>query len=271
MSFICYKIKSDMFICRISAVPGFPGLRWFPGGRDFNQWTGDDSKALMKVRLCWGAMQSLADIGEQVYLPAIAGHVPSDMVRCLAAFLDFCYLVRRNAICEDTISKAEEALERFHYYREVFVETGVVADAVSLPRQHSLKHYINSIRLLGSPNSLCSSITESKHIKAVKEPWHRSNHFNALAQMLHTNVRLDKLWAARGVFSRHGMLRGTTTVYMEAMMQGEAPQGPVVEEDDDDDTDGHGAIARPRVMSSICLAVKPGMHEVYFFKFRHLF
>ena len=34
---------------RISAVPPFPGLRRFPDGRDFAQWTGDDSKALMKV------------------------------------------------------------------------------------------------------------------------------------------------------------------------------------------------------------------------------
>ena len=33
-----------------AAVPEFPGLRRFPDGRDFNQWTGDDSKALMKVR-----------------------------------------------------------------------------------------------------------------------------------------------------------------------------------------------------------------------------
>ena len=33
----------------ISAVPPFPGLRRFPDGRDFTQWTGDDSKALMKV------------------------------------------------------------------------------------------------------------------------------------------------------------------------------------------------------------------------------
>jgi hypothetical protein len=33
----------------ISAVPAFPGLRRFPDGRDFQQWTGDDSKALMKV------------------------------------------------------------------------------------------------------------------------------------------------------------------------------------------------------------------------------
>ncbi|KAG2123899.1 hypothetical protein BD769DRAFT_1359170, partial [Suillus cothurnatus] len=49
--------------------------------------------------------------------------------------------------------------------------------------------------LFSTPNSLCSSITESKHIKAVKEPWHRSSHFNALGQMLQTNQWLDKLAA----------------------------------------------------------------------------
>ena len=36
--------------CRISVVPSFSGLRRFPKGRDFKQWTGDDSRALMKVR-----------------------------------------------------------------------------------------------------------------------------------------------------------------------------------------------------------------------------
>lgn len=34
---------------RISIVPPFSGLRRFPEGRGFKQWTGDDSKALMKV------------------------------------------------------------------------------------------------------------------------------------------------------------------------------------------------------------------------------
>ena len=43
---------------RISAVPAFPGLRRFPDGRDFQQWTGDDSMALMKVR----ATQCEADL-----------------------------------------------------------------------------------------------------------------------------------------------------------------------------------------------------------------
>ncbi|KAH7903589.1 hypothetical protein BJ138DRAFT_1191650, partial [Hygrophoropsis aurantiaca] len=119
---------------RISVVPAFPGLRRFPDGRDFHQWTGDDSKALMKV-----------------YLPAIADYVPSDMVKCLAAFLDFCYLARRNAITSDSLKQMEEALDRFHHYRKVFIDTGVRESHISLPRQHSLKHYLRSIRLYGSP------------------------------------------------------------------------------------------------------------------------
>ncbi|KAH9952829.1 hypothetical protein BJV74DRAFT_929895 [Russula compacta] len=131
---------------RISAMPPFPGLRRFPDGRDFSQWTGDDSKALMKV-----------------YLGAIAGHVPPEVVKCLSAFLDFCYIARH-------------ALQCFHHYQEFFVGTaGVNGDRISLPRQHSLEHYLRSIQLFGSPNGLCSSITESKHIKAVKEPWRRSS------------------------------------------------------------------------------------------------
>jgi len=37
---------------RIAVVPPYPGLRRFKQGRGFNQWTGNDSKALMKVRKC---------------------------------------------------------------------------------------------------------------------------------------------------------------------------------------------------------------------------
>ena len=62
------------------------------------------------------------------------------------------------------------------------------------------------IREFGAPNGLCSSITESKHIKAVKIPWRRSNRYKALQQMLYINQRMDKLSAARLDFTRRGML-----------------------------------------------------------------
>jgi hypothetical protein len=38
-----------MMVNRIAATPPFSNLRRFPHGRRFKQWTGDDSKALMKV------------------------------------------------------------------------------------------------------------------------------------------------------------------------------------------------------------------------------
>jgi hypothetical protein len=69
-----------------------------------------------------------------------------------------------------------------------------------------MNHYPDTIRLFGAPNGLCSSITEAKHIKAVKEPWHRSNRNKPLKQMLFTNQRLDKLAAARIDFTQRGML-----------------------------------------------------------------
>ena len=131
------------------------------------------------------------------------------MVQCLAAFLEFCYLVRRNVVTTSTLIQIEDALDRFHRDRVVFEEAGVRPDGFSLPRrQHSLKHYPALIQQFGAPNGLCSSITESKHIKAVKEPYRRSNRYEALRQMLTTNQRLDKLAAARIDFETRGMLRG---------------------------------------------------------------
>ena len=133
------------------------------------------------------------------------------MVLAIGAFLDFCYLVRRDVHTPGTLAQMQEALQRFHRYREIFRETGVRtgSDAFSIPRQHSLVHYVDLIWDFGAPNGVCTSITESKHIKAVKEPWRRSNRYEALGQMLKTNERLNKLAAAHVDFVERGMLEGT--------------------------------------------------------------
>jgi len=144
----------------------------------------------------------------QVYIAAIEGYVPQDIIRTFRAFLEFCYLVRRNVITEPTLTAIEDALARFHSYREVFLEARIIA-TFSLPRQHAMKHYPYLIRQFGASNGLCSSITESKHIKAVKRPYRRTNRFQALGQMLVINQRLDKFAAARADFEKRGMLRGT--------------------------------------------------------------
>ncbi|KAJ7138682.1 hypothetical protein C8R43DRAFT_1089287 [Mycena crocata] len=209
---------------RIAATPQFPCLRRFKHGRRFKQWTGDDSKALMKI-----------------YLPAVKQFIPSEMVKAFSSFLDFCYLVRRPDFGVASLDSIDAAIRRFHEHREIFRVTGV-RDGFSLPRQHSLVHYRPNIELFGAPRGLCSSITESRHITTVKKPWRRSSRYNALGQMLLTNQRLDKLAAARTDFVEREML--------------EASRIPPPESDknnDAEDDDG-GEIDDARVEGNVVLA-----------------
>ena len=144
----------------------------------------------------------------KVYLPALKGYVPSDIICTITAFIDVCYIARRNIIDSQCIAQMQDALDRFYKYRQIFLTTGVRAD-FNLPHQHALKHYISLIRSFGTPNGICSSIFENKHIKAVKEPWRRSSRYQAMQQMLTVNSRMDKLAAARIDFKSRGMLEGT--------------------------------------------------------------
>ncbi|KAF8914518.1 hypothetical protein CPB85DRAFT_1503406 [Mucidula mucida] len=132
----------DDIDCRIAASPQFPGLRRFPQGQRYKQWTGDDSKALMK-------------------------YVEDDVSNALPRFIDFCYLARKSDITEDTLVDMQAALTRF-------------------TPTHAMKHYFDNIVAFGPPNSLCSSITESRHIIALKKPWRRSNRYNVRLDKLHT-------------------------------------------------------------------------------------
>ena len=170
------------------------------------------------------------------------------MVKALTAFLDFCYLVHQSVHTEATLREIHEALARFHEHCQIFEEEGVHPEGLSLPHQHSLVHYKAITQLFGSPNGLCSLITESKHIKAIKEPWWRSSHYKVLRQMLLTNQHLDKLAASRVDFITCDMLSGplpALRVVLEAV--------------DDDDGDEDDVVAGLHVMAEVFLAHTSGM------------
>lgn len=201
------------------------------------------------------------------------------MVRTFRAFLEFCYIARSNVHDTTTLKAMAEALGRFHEHRKVFQEHNVRPDGFSLPRQHSLVHYVSSIRAFGAPNGICSSITESKHIKAVKEPWRRSSRFNALGQMLVTNQRLDKLAASRVDFKDRGMLDGTIisstrtyylikheiallTTAIELTNDPSGPQDVALRTGDDHDGNeigDEGVVHGPTILAHVDLAKTVGM------------
>jgi hypothetical protein len=166
---------------------------------------------------------------------------------------------------ESTLDAMDVSLARFRKERVIFELEGVCPDGISLPRQHSLGHYRRVIELFGALNGLCSSITESKHIKAIKEPWKRSNHYKALGQMLITNQHLEKLAASRVNFTVWGMLahpllhqsvvNATDAEHLAATDWRDHSGTVVGSTRDDDDV---VAIAGPHISAEVTLAKCPG-------------
>jgi hypothetical protein len=186
----------------------------------------------------------------QVYVPAIAGHVPSEMTQAIASFLDVCYTVRRANLDRAALRAFDTVLAKFYTLREVFHTSGVRPTGFSLPRQHSLSHYHHLIEEFGAPGGVCSSITESRHITAVKKSWRRSNRYKALGQMLVTNQRLDKLAAARVDFVNRGMLDPTNPqapgMVSAAVVRGEGGD-EVGDEENEDEQPGAGPTGNAQV------------------------
>ena len=115
------------------------------------------------------------------------------MVQCLAAFLDFCYIVRQSSLDEADLVALDEALLHFKEACSIFEEEDIRPDGISIPRIHALHHYHEAIELFGAPNGISTSIVESKHIQAVKRPYRRTNKNKELGQILLINQRQDKL------------------------------------------------------------------------------
>ena len=163
----------------------------------------------MKVCTCgeYPIELGILTISFEVFLGAIAGYVPSAMVRCVAAFMNACYVARRNSIDSPSLEYFRDCVDTYHDLRTVFPEAGLCVKQ-SVPRQHALTHFYQGIHLFGSPNGLCSSITESKHIRVVKIPWRMSSRYHALTQMLRIIERMEKMQALRRHFEDNGMLQG---------------------------------------------------------------
>ncbi|KAI6038734.1 hypothetical protein EDC04DRAFT_2868225 [Pisolithus marmoratus] len=123
-------------------------LYHFSQGCGFKQWTGNDSKALMK-----------------------GCYVPNEMLQALSAFMDFCYIVHQSSLGEADLEALDRALQHFETHCSIFEAEGIHSDGISIPQIHALQHYHEAVELFGAPTGLSTSIVESKHIHAVKRPY----------------------------------------------------------------------------------------------------
>ena len=114
------------------------------------------------------------------------------LVRAVRALLDFVYLTQYPLHSGDTLDALEDALQRFHDNKEIFVDLGIRSD-FNFPKLHFLRHFRPSIEFMGSADNFNTEYTERLHIDMAKEAYHATNKKDEYEQMTVWLERKEKI------------------------------------------------------------------------------
>lgn len=154
---------------RFQAMSNYQGLRHFSRGiSTVKQWTGTEHKEMQRV-----------------FLTVIAGAVDQRVYNAARGVLDFIYYAQYHAHTDITLARMQAALDIFHASKDVFVDLGIRSspDDFNIPKLHSMMHYIQSIRHMGSADGYNSESPERLHIDCAKDAYAASSKVDYIAQM----------------------------------------------------------------------------------------
>ncbi|KAI6127321.1 hypothetical protein F5141DRAFT_1186419 [Pisolithus sp. B1] len=158
--------KQD-FNAHFHAMPVFSGLHHFKEGiSKVKQWTGADHKQV-----------------QHIFLTALIGTAPHpDVIKAGSSLLNFIYLAQYQSHIDCMLVALQQALDGFHTAKDVFVKRGCHKH-FNVPKIHSLQHYIEMIRSLGSLDGLNTETSEWLHINFAKKAYTASNRRDYSIQM----------------------------------------------------------------------------------------
>ncbi|KAJ7572033.1 hypothetical protein C8J56DRAFT_1081438 [Mycena floridula] len=142
---------------RFKAMSWHPDLRHFKNGiSTVSQWTGNEHKAMEKVRV----------------------------ITAVKAALDFIYYASFHSHTVTSLNALKKSLADFHSFKDVFIELGArKALHFNIPKIHSIIHYPSFIRRLGSLDGYNTESPERLHIDYAKNAYHASNKKDYTIQM----------------------------------------------------------------------------------------
>ncbi|KIK14334.1 hypothetical protein PISMIDRAFT_117262, partial [Pisolithus microcarpus 441] len=163
----CLSIVGEKEIdARFQAMTQYRNLRHFKKGiSSVSQWTGTEHKEM-----------------ERVFVGLLAGAVDDCVLIVARSLLDFIYYAQLQQHTDTTLTAMEESLKTFHSHKDVLVELQVRED-FNVPKIHSLKHYVSSIRALGSADGYNTEYPERLHIDYAKDGYRASNKRDYVEQM----------------------------------------------------------------------------------------
>ncbi|EIM79626.1 uncharacterized protein STEHIDRAFT_69183 [Stereum hirsutum FP-91666 SS1] len=158
--------QADELDARYMSMPSHPSLRHFRRGISLvTQWTGNEYKNMQKV-----------------FLAAISGSSDPEVILTVRGVLDFIYYSHFEMHSDESLEEMDRAWQLFHAHKKVFIELGL-RKHFNIPKIHSMKHYIPSIRSRGPAPGFNTEGSERLHIEYAKLGYRASNKKAYLRQM----------------------------------------------------------------------------------------
>ncbi|KAI5995121.1 hypothetical protein EDD15DRAFT_2387675 [Pisolithus albus] len=151
----CVNIVGEKEVdARFRAMSRYPGLRHFGKGiSTVSQWTGTEHKEMQRV-----------------------------FVGLLSGAVDDRVLVVCQQHTDSSLKAMEDNLKTFHDDKHVLIDLRIRED-FNVPKIHSLRHYMSSIRALGSADGYNTEYPERLHIDYAKDAYRASNKRDYVEQM----------------------------------------------------------------------------------------
>ncbi|KAJ7185384.1 hypothetical protein C8R46DRAFT_981964 [Mycena filopes] len=151
---------------RFKAMNAFAGLRQFKKGiSTISQWTGTEHKEMQRV-----------------FLGVLAGAVNAKVLTVIKALIDFIYYAQLQSHTNKTLDALQAALDTFHVNKQVIIDLKI-REHFNIPKFHSLQHYVDAIRRLGSADGYNTESPERLHIDFAKKAYRASNRRDYTEQM----------------------------------------------------------------------------------------
>ncbi|KAJ6550698.1 hypothetical protein B0H10DRAFT_2169918 [Mycena sp. CBHHK59/15] len=114
------------------------------------------------------------------------------LIRSIRALLDFLYLAQYPIHSDKTLAQLDDALNRFHDNKDIFVDLGIRTN-FNLPKLHFLRHYKLLITRFGTTDNFNTEYTERLHIDLAKDAYRATNHKDEYPQMTQWLERKEKI------------------------------------------------------------------------------
>ncbi|KAF5341494.1 hypothetical protein D9757_014788 [Collybiopsis confluens] len=161
---------------RLQTLPPAHGIRHFKKGiADFSQITGAEHKQMACV-----------------LLPCLVGKVDSKGIRACRSLLNFIYLAQYSIHDQETLGYMDAELKIWHKNRNYFIKEKMRSH-FNIPKFHSLQHYIDAIKWLGTTDNYNTEAFERYHIDMAKHGWEASNKRDHFPQMTQWLTRQEKV------------------------------------------------------------------------------